>query len=337
MASNAHGSLVLVAGSGRSGTSVFSGLLQRLGYHVPQPEVPADPTNPRGFAESRWVVDFHTRLLATAGVQVSDARPAAWALTARAGLAEAVRHELGAWLGEQLRSHEHVVVKDPRLTWFLPLWRACAADAGVVPRCVTMIRHPAAVVDSKHRWYGGPQDPVARAAGWLNMMLYTERATRDMARTFVSYDALLEDWTLCVAGVAERLDLAPVRDAPATSIRAVHEFVDRSLSRSSPDWETLGLPPSLREQAEQAWELFALLAAGDPRAEAGGFDAMRAAYVGLYAQAEAIAASSITAARRVPRAPARLPARLVRRVPARYRRRVPLRWRRVVVRALAAR
>ena len=76
-------SLVLVAGSGRSGTSLFSGILQRLGCHVPQPEVPADATNPRGFAESQWVVDFHTRLLRAARVQVSDARPAAWALTAR--------------------------------------------------------------------------------------------------------------------------------------------------------------------------------------------------------------------------------------------------------------
>ena len=79
-------SLVLVAGSGRSGTSLFTGILQRLGCHVPQPEVPADATNPRGFAESQWVVDFHTRLLRAPRVQMSDARPAAWALTAQVGL-----------------------------------------------------------------------------------------------------------------------------------------------------------------------------------------------------------------------------------------------------------
>src|SRR3954464_5273858 len=75
-------SLVLVAGSGRSGTSLFSGILQRLGFHVPKPEVPADSTNPRGFAESQWVVDFHTQLLKRAQVETSEARPSAWALTA---------------------------------------------------------------------------------------------------------------------------------------------------------------------------------------------------------------------------------------------------------------
>src|SRR5207247_7594273 len=50
-ASRSRRSLVLVAGSGRSGTSLFSGILQRLGFYVPQPEVRADDTNPRGFAE----------------------------------------------------------------------------------------------------------------------------------------------------------------------------------------------------------------------------------------------------------------------------------------------
>ena len=93
-ARKAERSLVLVAGSGRSGTSLFSGILQRLGYHVPQPEVPADATNPRGFAESQWVVDFHTRLLAKAAVQVSDARPAAWSYTADAALDEGAHDEL---------------------------------------------------------------------------------------------------------------------------------------------------------------------------------------------------------------------------------------------------
>src|ERR687886_233510 len=109
-------SLVLVASSGRSGTSLMSGTLQRLGFHVPAPEVPADETNPRGFAESQWVVDFHTRLLRRAGVQLSDARPVAWALTAEVALDEAVASELGGWLARQFAVSPHLVIKDPRLS-----------------------------------------------------------------------------------------------------------------------------------------------------------------------------------------------------------------------------
>jgi hypothetical protein len=335
-------SLVVVAGSGRSGTSLFSGILQRLGYLVPQPEVPADETNPRGFAESQWVVDFHTRLLRAAQVQVSDARPAAWALTAEVGLDPVVRRELREWLELQFRVAPHLIVKDPRLSWFLPLWRGCAEDLGVAPRFVTMLRHPAAVIDSKQRWYGEWQGDVARAAGWVQLTLFTERATRDSPRAFVRYEDLLGDWPRTVAHVSETLDLTPVRDAPVSAMREVHAFVDRKLSRSRPDWGDLKLPAALRAQADEVWALVSTLADeddGDHAAAVAGLDALRAAYADLYAEAEAIAQSSIAAARARPPAPAaRLPApalRIVRRVPRRYRHSVPLQWRVRIARALA--
>jgi hypothetical protein len=331
---------VVVAGSGRSGTSLFSGILQRLGYHVPQPEVPADATNPRGFAESQWVVDFHTRLLRAARVQVSDARPAAWAQTAQIALDPLVRRELREWLELQFRVADHLIVKDPRLSWFLPLWRSCVQELGIAPRFVTMLRHPAAVIDSKQRWYGEWQGNVARAAGWVQLTLYTERATRDSPRAFVGYEDLLEDWTTTVARVAETLDLGPVRDASAQSMREVHGFVDRTLSRSRPDWGGIKLPAVLRAQADEVWALVSRLAVEpDVPTVAARLDELRAAYTDLYAEAEAIAQSSIAAARGRPAGPAaRLPApalRIVRRVPRRYRHSVPLQWRVRIARALA--
>ena len=41
--------MLVVAGSGRSGTSLFTGLTGRLGVHIPKPEVSANRSNPRGF------------------------------------------------------------------------------------------------------------------------------------------------------------------------------------------------------------------------------------------------------------------------------------------------
>jgi hypothetical protein len=200
---------------------------------------------------------------------------------------------------------------------------------------VTMLRHPAAVVDSKQRWYGGWQGDAGRAAGWINQTLFTERATREGPRAFVRYDDLLDDWTVAIARVGEALDLAVVRDAPANAMRAAHELVDRTLSRSGADWGDLRLPAGLREQADAVWALVAALA-GDEEPPEARLDAARAAYVALYEEAEAIARSSIEAARRRAPAPAPAPA-LIRRVPRRYRRMVPLRFRSAVVRALAAR
>jgi hypothetical protein len=334
--------LVLVAGSGRSGTSLFSGILQRLGFLVPAPEVPADPTNPRGFAESQWVVDLHTRLLRGARVQVSDARPAAWALTARCALDPAVQRELRDWLELQFGRSPDVIVKDPRLSWLLPLWRRCAADVGAAPRCVTMLRHPAAVIDSKHRWYGASQGDVARVAGWINQTLFTERATRELPRAFVHYEQLLDDWPSVVARVGEEVDLAAVRDAPAAAIRAAHEYLDRGLSRSRGEWGDLRLPPPLRAQADAVWEQMSRLGHGegaDGPALRDELDALRAAYREFYADAEAVAQSSIAAARGRAPAPRRAVApavRLARRVPLRYRHSVPPGWRVRIARALGA-
>jgi hypothetical protein len=327
--------LVLVAGSGRSGTSLLAGILQRLGSHVPQPEVPADDTNPRGFGESQWVVDFHTALLERARVQVADARPAAWAHTAEIGFDPAVERQLRTWLEREFAEHDHLVVKDPRLCWFIPLWRRCGEAAGAAPRFVTMVRHPAAVVDSKQRSYGGWQGDVGRTAGWVNQTLFTERATRDAPRTFVRYDALLADWTETIGLVGEALDLAAIRDAPAPAMRRVHEFVDRSLNRSRPDWGDTRIPEPLRDLAERTFELVS-----EPAASPERLDAARAAYVDLYEQAEAIAQSSVAANRRPPSAAAQLPrpaASLMRRVPRRLRHRIPLRWRQRLIGVVAGR
>jgi hypothetical protein len=331
--------LVLVAGSGRSGTSLFSGIMQRLGFHVPQPEVAADPTNPRGFAESKWVVDFHIGLLDRAAVQVADARPAAWGKTGRIANDDSVRRQLRDWLAAEFRQADHIIIKDPRLSWFLPLWRQCAEDVGAAPKFATVLRHPAAVVESKQRSYGSWQGDVERTAGWINQVLFTERATRGGPRVFVKYQDLLDDWTREIARAGELLDLAVIRDVPAVTIVETHEFVDRSLSRSRDTWEDFAIPTGLRELAEEVWELVSRLAGDeDPDDDINvRFEAARAAYIRLYEDAEAIAQSSITAAqRRGGGRHGRLVA-LVKRVPKRYRRKVPLRLRIAVARRLSRR
>jgi hypothetical protein len=112
----------------------------------------------------------------------------------------------------------------------------------------------------------------------------------------------------------------------------VDGFVDPTLHRNRVSWDDLDepVPAALRAVAEAAWERLQPLAAdGDTPATLTALDDSRAAYGTLYGEAEAIAQSSVLAARpRRKRAqPAATPAptlyvRLARRVPARYRKRV---------------
>ncbi|MCY7395637.1 MAG: sulfotransferase family protein [Nocardioides sp.] len=319
--------VVFVVGSGRSGTSTMAVALRTLGLHVPQPEVPADDTNPKGFGEPQWAVDLHTELLRRANVQVSDARPSAWFDAGRLNTDDEVRERLATWLEHQFgqvtplkgqsRAHgQELVVKDPRMAWFLGLWRSAAQRAQAVPAYVTMLRPVTEVVGSKQRYYAGRTGPthadeVARTAAWVNMMLHTERSTRDQQRAFVRYADLLSDWTVPIHDLGRRFELATLRDATTNDVRAVHSFIDPGLRRVQLSWDDVDVPPALRVIAEETWEALDSLAdeGGDSGSEAASahatLDQLRTAYGDLYEDAEAMAQSTALAQRRAGRAEGR--------------------------------
>ena len=322
--------LVLVVGVGRSGTSLLSGMLGHLGFHIPQPEVKADDTNPRGFGEPRWVVDFHTRLLRSRRVTVNDARPEAWATMNATAADGAARSELRDWLSGQLRVSPALVVKDPRTVWFLPLWLRSAEELGLPTAFVTMLRHPAEVVASARKSYGDTLTTATRASAWTNVILETERATRGARRAFVAYERLLADWPPEIRRGGPRARGAPRGAGARAAPPAVDGFVDPTLHRNRVGWDELDVPERVRELADDVWErLLTLAGEGGAGADAPAFDAARSAYDAMYGEAEAIAQSSVIAARRRARAPGTaasappsLRVRLARRVPARHRRRL---------------
>ena len=304
--------LLLVVGVGRSGTSLLSGMLGQLGFRIPQPEVQADDTNPRGFGEPRWVVDFHTRLLRERRVTVNDARPAAWDATTAAGEVPAVQEELRGWLADELREPGAVLVKDPRTVWFLPLWMRCAAELGASTSFVTMLRHPAEIVTSARRSYGTGLTEASRAAAWINVILQAEHVTREAPRAFVRYEDLLADWLPEVRRLGGALDLAEL--AAIDRRPEVDAFVDPGLHRSRTSWADLDVLARVRDLAERVWERL-----DGGALPAAALDADRAAYRELYAEAEAIAQCSVMAARPRRKRPApspspSLPVRLARRV-----------------------
>lgn len=290
-------SILLLIGVGRSGTSAFVGIVRELGFHVPQPEVVADDTNPRGFGEPRWVVDFHTRLLNQRSVTTIDSRPAAWDTTATAATDDDVVAELRSWLEVQLVGTERIVVKDPRISWFLPLWRRCAEELGADIRVVTMLRPPTEVLASAKQWYGTRQNDASRAGGWVNIMLRTELQSRGLPRAFVRYDDLLADWAEQVSRVGRLLDEPVLGELDPARRAAVDAFVDPQLRRQVRGWDDLDVPPGLRDLVDRTWDALVPLAADTDTDTSARLDALRADYEQLYADSEAIAQSSVRAAR----------------------------------------
>lgn len=362
--------VLFVAGAGRSGTSTLTGIMSLLGLHVPQPEVAADDSNPKGFGEPQWVVDHHDRLLAEATVTVSDSRPRAWEETGRLAAREVERDRTAAWLEPHFAEGSELVVKDPRLSWFLPLWGIAAARTGATPVFATMLRPPAEVVASKQKYYRNRLGSAHLAASWVNMLLHTEQATRsladgsadgegraagqgEVARVFVRYGDLLAEATRTTRYVGERLQLQHVLRAGDAQLRKAEGFVDPTLRRVTVTLGDLELPGRLHGLVGETWDALDRMAepGGDTPEARHTMDGLRADYVALYAESEAIARSSAVATaaaarregvqqgRAAARGEAEQPARIAERgiadrIPHRVRALIPPGVRRGIRRAL---
>jgi hypothetical protein len=303
--------LVLVVGKGRSGTSLLAGILGRLGFHVPQPEVKADRTNPRGFSEPLWVVRFHKRLLHARRVTAFDARSGAWEQMAELADDGDVLAELGSWLDAQFAEADKLVVKDPRIVWFLPLWLRCASDRDVETSFVTVIRHPAEVVASGRASYGTWQNDASRALSWLNVALHAEHATRGARRAFVRYHDLLDDWAREVSRCGELLEVPSLAAVDHADHPDVDAFVDPTLHRPAIGWDGVRLPAALQATCEDVWNQMSGLAeaGGDNEDARSRLDTARVALTDL----------DMTASTGLP-----LVVRIMLLVPPRYRARLPL-------------
>lgn len=290
--------LVIVTGSGRSGTSSVAGTLKRLGLHVPQPEVEADESNPRGYYEPLWVTEFHKELLNPIPVRTIDSRPTAPARAAEAVTPE-VEERLRDWLKDQL-DHPQVVIKDPREFWVHDLWLRVAGGLGAEVTTLTMLRHPTEVVRSRDTAYLAEQTESFRRqrettniAAWVNAAFETERTTRGHRRAFVPYADLVGDWRAAITRAAEQLDIT-LGDLSAP--HPVDDFIDARLNRSQVTWDDLEVPPQLRDLADRAWAaMHTLVTSPHDEAAVAELEGMREEYVEMYEFAAALALDETTA------------------------------------------
>ena len=103
--------------------------------------------------------------------------------------------------------------------------------------------------------------------------------------------------------IGARFGLDSVRKAHTNDLRQVHQFVDPKLHRVQLTWDDVAVPARLRELAQESWVHLDRLADpdGDSPAVHSTLDELRTAYAAFYDEAEAITASSSSAAYRTGR------------------------------------
>jgi hypothetical protein len=191
---------LLVLGMHRAGTSVLTHLLSRMGCHAGTPESlkPGDAANERGYWE-RWDAwALNEQILAAAGAswrEVADLDLGSLAEDVR-GRFEAHARDLVAELDE----HRPWVLKDPRLSLLLPLWRPALS----APVFVLAHRDPLETARSLLARDGLPL--AVGIALWEVHTLAALRHSLGAPRLCVSHHRLLSDPRSVAAGLAADLE-----------------------------------------------------------------------------------------------------------------------------------
>lgn len=235
---------VLVLGMHRSGTSVASGVVERLGFHGGPRETmfAPDEHNSDGYWEQRPLVDFHDAVLAELDGWASapPTFPMARALAAAAG--QAPLHES---LGTMFTAPWFL--KDPRQCLLLPVWDAAYGDGD---QAVVVIRNPAGVAASLVRRNAYSTELAASLWERYNHDLLA--AVQGRRCIVVRYDSLLADPASTVARMAA--GLSPLLDEPIGDDAIAHAA---SLIR---DTGTAGSEPPIEIEAHRRlWDLVAEL------------------------------------------------------------------------------
>ncbi|HTA64190.1 MAG TPA: glycosyltransferase [Xanthomonadaceae bacterium] len=231
---------LLVLGMHRSGTSTVTRCLNLAGMDVGPHLLGPDGGNSKGYWEHADAVRINDALLASLGLiwWSLDPLPKAWLTSPGATTARA---EIQALVLRDFAGVPLWGIKDPRMCRLAPLWIDVVGGMGIDVAAVFVARSPVEVARSLHRAHGLSEE--ACVLSWLQHTAESERATRDLRRTMVSYDRVLGEPVDMLDGIGADLGISWAV-APAKLGAALERFVDKGLrtqKSASPDQDRLPL------------------------------------------------------------------------------------------------
>src|SRR5262245_31393403 len=193
---------LVVLGVHRSGTSALTRVLSLLGAALPKHIMGASPGNETGHWEPERLVAYHDKLLAELASHWSDWQAVDFSHVPVKRRKE-IKTEIGDIVAAEYGDAPLLVVKDPRICRFAPLFLEALEDSGIDARGVLMFRNPLEVVESLQRRDRMPRGQAGLL--WLRHVLDAETATRGRPRAIMAYDSLLADWRAALARLTQQM------------------------------------------------------------------------------------------------------------------------------------
>lgn len=174
------------------------------GLQLPRTLIEPNPLNPRGFWESEVFFMLHHRILAACRSELTDILPLPDRRLASAPVQQ-LEVDLERALGSEFGEASRCLIKDPRICRLFPIWQRILDRLGWAYRVIIPVRHPAEVIGSmKHQ---GEVAGLKAQLVWLQGFLAAEQASRDVRRSFITFDQLLEDPVRHAVRLSDELSL----------------------------------------------------------------------------------------------------------------------------------
>jgi len=243
----------VVVGMHRSGTSAMTRTLSLLGAGLPEQLMPAAANNPSGFWEPQAVADLNDEILQAQDSEWDDV----FAFRQRQYLSNFDRVYLGRaveLLDQQFNGHEVIVLKDPRISVLTAFWHRALLEAGYAVHYVVMVRNPLEVAESLRARDGFPREKSFLL--WTSYMIAIDRDTRNRARTFVSYDQLMNDWRSVRRRIEAETGVPFPRDSAAAAIE-IDRHLNSGLRHHTASSDDLFARPEVSEHVKTIYRIFA--------------------------------------------------------------------------------
>jgi hypothetical protein len=185
----------------RSGTSLLARMLSLMGADLPANLAGPNHANETGYWESLDINAIHEEIFNSLSLSWYELAkfPDSWH---KSTAAAAFRQKMLQLLHRDFPASRLFLIKDPRMSRFVPFWIDVLKEFGARPVFVIAVRNPLEVTDSLGRLY--PLLPQQAMLLWLRYMLDAEQHTRGLTRCFISYDDLLSDWSAAVNRISHR-------------------------------------------------------------------------------------------------------------------------------------
>lgn len=245
---------IIVVGMHRSGTSAVTRLINMMGAYVGTEGSLIESrstnldnlwrVNQKGFWERDDVVSLNVKVLWALGLD--------WNRVAEFRVDRLMEDDLDFARKRihpilcELEPHRPWVIKDPRLSLLLPLWR----EQLEVPVAVHVWRDPSAVAASLRTRNEFPMS--YGLALWEHYNVHALRNTADIPRVIVRYEDLMQSPVEVTARVHDQLAKVGVRNLDLPPQNEIEAFIDPSLYREKPsdDMELSALSQQLIDYFE---------------------------------------------------------------------------------------